>query len=100
MNNKILIEFVIGVVIVALGIFLTKSLLSDSVETRASIDLGANFTLLTEATRGNSMSFDTSEIINSKLSGIMQDFTQTIGRSDKRGRDDPFKPYDNTRPIR
>ena len=61
--------------------------------------LGPRFVDFLQLTGKNAVNLDVSFLDNPTLKQL-QDFTEVIPETDKRGRVYPFYPYDSSRPIR
>lgn len=101
--KNILAEVVI-VIIICIGAYYGYSLFQnndgETTTTEANGQLlGPAFVSFLQITGKNGVNLDTSFMKN-PLIGQLQDFTEEINPSPKKGRVYPFYPYDSSRPIR
>jgi LPS O-antigen subunit length determinant protein (WzzB/FepE family) len=76
---------------------------SETTTTKPAINqslLGKNFILLLKLINQDKVSFKDTNLPNSQLLGQLQDFSEVIAPTAVRGRDNPFAPYDSSRPLR
>lgn len=62
--------------------------------------LGQKFTLFIKAVSQDKISFKETDFLKSGLVRNLNNFTEDIGQTETRGRDDPFVPYAPTRSLR
>lgn len=96
-----MIPVIAGVLIVlGLGYFGYSKIAGANTEP-PTIQLGRNMQAFLQATSKGDINLDNmATILNNDWVKSLQDHTQTFTYSSRRGRLDPFLPYDSTRPIR
>ena len=62
--------------------------------------LGKNFVTFLSATQSGNISFKDQQFLRSDFVGKLQDYSEVILPTPKRGRLNPFVPYASSRPIR
>jgi hypothetical protein len=97
-EGTILILFLAGMYYLY-TIFSTSDTVTSSPSANEQL-LGQNFVLFIKAVNQDKISFKDLNFMNSKLVQELQDYSETIGINDTRGRVDPFVPYASTRPLR
>jgi hypothetical protein len=103
-KKTVIIEGVVLVIFLA-GMYYLYTIFStgDTVTSPSSVNqnlLGQNFVLFLKAVNQDKISFKDLNFMNSELVQQLQDYSETIGINDTRGRVDPFVPYASTRPLR
>lgn len=95
---------VVGVLAVLIGgYFAYTNFFADSTsktQKAANINLGKNMASFVQAVGKANINLDVSSVVNDPYVKSLQDHTQVFTYSTRRGRLDPFLPYDSTRPIR
>lgn len=102
-NNMLIIEMVTVVLLVAGGYFAYTHFFTDGSSTKqvaANIQLGKNMASFVQSVGKANINLDVASIMNDAYVKSLEDHTQLFTYSPRRGRLDPFLPYDSTRPIR
>ena len=103
-NNMLIVEVVVVITLIVGGYFGYTTFFVDATSTTqvaANVKLGKNMSAFVQAVgkKGN-INLDIVAITSSPYVKSLQDHTQVFTYSTRRGRLDPFLPYDSTRPIR
>ncbi len=103
-KKSAIIEGVVLVIVLVGSYYLyTTFSTSDTTTTKPAINqslLGKNFVLLLKLINQDKVSFKDTNLPNAQLLGQLQDFSEVITPTTVRGRDNPFAPYDSSRPLR
>lgn len=96
-------QAIAGVIVLALGYFGYSHFFGGSSSTTVptvNLQLGKNMANFLQVISKGDIDLDAASILSNKYVQSLQDHTQTFTYSNRRGRLDPFLPYDSTRPIR
>lgn len=98
-TSKLVIEIVAGLLVLVVGYFGYTMFSDSSASTLAvsNVQLGKNLSSFAKESKGISLDFS---ILETAYVKSLEDHTQIFTYSTRRGRLDPFLPYDSTRPIR
>ena len=102
-NNMLVVEIIVTLLLIAGGYFGYTYFFSEdssTTEVAGNIKLGKNMSAFVQIVGKDKINLDMQSITNSAYVKSLQDHTQLFTYSSRRGRSDPFLPYDSTRPIR
>lgn len=103
-KNKIIIEVIVlvlflGLIYYAYTTFSNQEVIISKSAVNEQL-LGQNFSTFLKVVNQEGLSFKDISVLASDLVSNMEDFSETIGETTSRGRDNPFTPYATPRSTR